>query len=278
VWHDLTVDLFAGEGEVMRRLFRVLKEYEFIVTWVAFAAFIVAALGIRRLAHASRAGFRLIPKANAFVADHIGLLALGIILMLVFVTYRIQRVAKRVSIFDLPEIRVVSDGNTLFVGSPTRPHLVTGQAVVQIPPHPTWLRYSRLFPELRGAEWIGDRIRITEEEAETGGQYKFERTFEFPHDVTKLVSAQLHILIDDYCDIAVNGMRLERSEGYFDLHSLDIRECIRNGENKVQFLVGNKSSNEVLVPKYIESFRREGVMHFQNPYGFIFAISVKYRY
>lgn len=175
-----------------------------------------------------------------------------------------------------PEIlTIVSDEKTIFTGSNTNRFLPSDVKAVPTQIHPSWKEADR-YSELRGATWIADRKNITNDEAIHGGQYTFVREFEIPFELNHVHSAEIFLVVDDFCELFINGNRLGRVEGFHALHRFDITKIIQKDKNRVQFVVENISAQLDHDPNVNKGFYESKDKFLWNPYGFKFSIVIQY--
>lgn len=172
---------------------------------------------------------------------------------------------------------IVSDEETIFVGSNTGVLSVSNIKSVEALVHPLWEQFDRIFPELKDAKWVADRYTITNDEALKGGTYTFKREFELNFEITKLHLAEIYLLVDDFCELKVNGIRFKKVKGYESLHKFDITRTIRKGVNIIQFIVENISAEEFNDPLKNPDFFKSNKKYLFNPYGLKFLINLEYR-
>lgn len=179
------------------------------------------------------------------------------------------------SIFKI--ISILSDEETIFVSSNTVISLPTNIKSVEASIHHLWKQFDQKYSELEGAKWIADRPVITNEEALKGGLYTFSREFDFNFEMTQLHSAEICLLVDDFCELIVNGVRFERVQGYEELHRFDITKYIKKGKNIVQFIVENISAEEFNDPSKNIEFYKSDKKYLFNPYGLKYSIILECR-
>lgn len=174
-------------------------------------------------------------------------------------------------------ISFVSDEETMFVSSNVNLPLTKKIKSVEVLVHPLWKQFDQNFSELSNAKWIADRYTITNEEALSGGAYIFKREFDLNFEISRLHSAEIYLLVDDFCEINVNDIRFEKVHGYEELHRFDITKAVRKNKNIVQFIVENISAAEFNDPKKNPDFFKSDKKYLFNPYGLKFVIILEYR-
>ncbi len=179
------------------------------------------------------------------------------------------------SIFKITSI--LSDEETIFVNSNTAISLTTNIKSVETLIHPLWKKFDQKWPELEGTKWIADRQTITNEEALKGGIYTFTREFNFNSEISQLHSAEICLLVDDFCELIVNSTRLVRVQGYEELHRFDITQYIKKGKNIVQFIVENISAEKFNDPHKNPEFYKSTEKYLFNPYGLKYSIILENR-
>jgi tetratricopeptide (TPR) repeat protein len=174
------------------------------------------------------------------------------------------------------KISIVSDEKTFFIKTNIE-SIAINTSAVEAQVHFLWGQSDNRYPELEGAKWIADRPTITNEEALKGGTYVFCREFIIDFEVKQLRSAEICLLVDDFCQLEVNGFRFEKVRGYENIHKFDITKKIINGKNVVHFIVENISAEKFNRPdKNLDFYKSDKKYNF-NPYGLKYAISVDYR-
>ena len=221
----------------------------------------------------------IISIINDFLGRYSGLL----LFVLIFVYIKLfaqQRVINKKLGMLLPEtINIVSDENTIFVGSSTNKILPNNVKAVPAWVHGLWKEADKKFPSLKMATWIADRRNITNEEAIQGGQYAFVREFEIPCEVNQVRSAVLCLLVDDVCELSVNQSRFGKVFSYDELHSFDIKNALVKGKNRIHFVIENSAFTELVIPshpRFHKDFSESKEKFLWNPYGFKFIVSVQY--
>lgn len=179
------------------------------------------------------------------------------------------------SIFKI--ISIVSDEQTIFISTNVALSLPTNAKSVEALTHPLWIQFDNRYPELEGAKWIADRPAITNEEALKGGLYTFSREFDFNFEMTQLHSAEICLLVDDFCELIVNGNRFERVHGYEELHRFNVTKYIKKGKNTIQFIVENISAEEFNDPNKNMEFYKSDKKYLFNPYGLKYTIILECR-
>lgn len=174
-------------------------------------------------------------------------------------------------------ISILSDEETIFVRSNTVISSPTNIKSVEALTHPLWKQFDHKCPELEGAKWIADRPTITNEEALKGGTYAFRREFDFNFEITQLHSAEICLLVDDFCELIVNGTGFDIVHGYEELHRFDITKYIKKGKNIIQFIVENISAEEFNDSSKNPEFYKSKDKYLFNPYGLKYSIILEYR-
>lgn len=174
-------------------------------------------------------------------------------------------------------ISILSDEETIFISSNTVIAPPTNIKAVEASAHPLWKHFDQKYPELNGAKWIADRPTITNEEALKGGIYTFRREFDFDFEIAQLHSAEICLLVDDFCELIVNDIRFEKIRGYEELHRLDITRAIKRGKNITHFKIENISAEEFNDPEKNVEFFKSDKKYLFNPYGLKFSIILEYR-
>ena len=172
-------------------------------------------------------------------------------------------------------ISIVSDEKTIFTGATAKPALQININAVPAKIHPNWVRVDKKFPQLRDAKWIADREHITNDEAIDGGQYTFVREFEIPVDKNQIDSAEIYILVDNFCELRVNGTRIQRFEGFDKLHRISILNTIQKGRNVAMFVITNEDFTRYNNPAHKQFYESDRQWE-HNPYGFKYCIEIKY--
>jgi len=171
---------------------------------------------------------------------------------------------------QMETVFIGSDPETMFAHSTEREdrHHQKPAVIVPKPHHPDWVMADDVYKELAHCHWIADEQSITIEEAVSGGMYHFERKFMLPHELENLVSAELLVLVDNWCRPTVNGHELERKGGSLELLTWDISSYLQSGENHVTFAVENNPAVPYLAddPRWKE----------WNPYGLKYLIRIQH--
>jgi hypothetical protein len=180
----------------------------------------------------------------------------------------LSRVSKILHPHEYETVLIGSDPETIFVHSPNVKdhHHRKPAVVVPKPYHPDWAMADKVNVDLANSHWIADESSITLEEAISGGQYHFERKFTLPHELEDLVSADLLVLVDNWCTPVVNGHRFDRKGGSLDLIKWDLGNALQSGENNIVFEVENNPAVSYLAddPRWKE----------WNPYGLKYLIRI----
>ena len=251
----------------------VLKEYQFIVGVILA---LVGIIGLEAFAPLFNKSIKIIPWLIAFSNQYSGVLLLILILISFNLARKQSIIRKKLGMLSTQSLTFVSDEQTIFIGSNTNKALPSNVKAVATQIHPAWHVADSLNPELRTATWIADRKTISNDEAVEGGQYTFARDFDVPFDLSRMRSAKLSLLVDDYCEVMVNETRFGRVEGFKSIHTFDIGKAVKKGINHVQFSVENMNfrvKNNPNVDKAFFDSKEKGLM---NPYGFKFSIVIEY--
>lgn len=252
---------------------RFLKEYKFIIT--VFLA-IIGIIGLSTLVTFINKTVRIIPQTNTFLNQYSGILLLILILISFYMAHKQSIIGKKLGMLTPETLTIVSDEDTIFVGSNTNKALPSNVKAVPTQIHGLWKEADDKYPEMRKATWIADRMHITNDEAIHGGQYTFVREFEFPFEFRRIRTAEISLLVDDYCELIFNGTRFEKVCGYDHLHKIDIATAVKKGKNRVQFVIENQRAEKSNDPNVNKEFYESKEKYRWNPYGFKFCISIEY--
>jgi len=252
---------------------KLLKEYKFIIGVVLA---VIGIIGLNALVSFINDTIRIIPWMNVFLNQYSGILLLILILISFYLARKQSMISKKLGMLSPETLNIVSDEETIFIGSNTNKALPSNVKVVLAQIHPLVKEALRKYPELKDATWIADRRNITNDEAIYGGQYTFAREFEIPFELSHMRSAKMCLLVDDFCELIVNKIHFEKVEGYQDPHRFDISKAVQKGTNRVQFVVENKSFEKLNDPNVNKEFYESKEKFLWNPYGFIFCIVIQY--
>lgn len=189
-----------------------------------------------------------------------------------------EKKSKKLNVSSAGSIRIVSDNKTMFTGAETpksAPKLETNINAIQARMHPNWQKVDNKFPVLKDAIWIADREHITNDEALYGGQYNFTREFEIPVEKSRLEAAKIYLLVDNFCELKVNGNRINRFEGFDKLHRESILATLKEGRNVVTFIIKNEDFTRFNNPEHKQFYESKRKWE-HNPYGFKYCIEIKY--
>jgi hypothetical protein len=184
-------------------------------------------------------------------------------------TWWMSRIWRKLRTHGVEMLHIRSDRETRFVHS-----TVPGKSgpkpasIVPTPHHPDWDMADSVFKDIADSQWLADSTSLTKEEAMTGGTYTFERTFTVPHEAN-IVSAELVMLVDNWCVPTLNGVEYIRKGGKVVEHIWDIKSRVQTGENTITFDIINNPGVE-----YLSDDDRWPEW---NPYGFKYLIRIGYR-
>ncbi len=252
---------------------RFFKEYKFIITVVLG---VISIIGLNALVLFISKTIRIIPWMNTFLNQYSGILLLILILVGFYLSRKQSLISRKLGMLSPETLTIVSDEKTIFIGSNTNKFLPSNIKVVPTQIHPLWKEADRKYPELKIATWIADRENIANDEAIYGGQYTFVREFEIPFELSRMRSAEICLLIDDFCELSVNETRFEKLHGFEDLHKFDISKAVKKGKNRVQFVIENMSFEKLNDPNVNKEFYESKEKFLLNPYGFKFCIIIQY--
>lgn len=213
----------------------------------------------------------LIPRINLFISKYFGMLLVAIMVIMFNVERKQSLILKKLGMLTPDTMIIISDSKTKFTGSNAYKHLLTNTNAVPVTNiNRLWREADRSFPELMDAMWIADRKEITEDEAIKGGDYAFQREFEINFELSRLRSAELYLLVDDICELVVNGYRFEKVRGFLEHHShkFDLTKHVIKGNNRLQFVIENIQLHEM--------HQHSDNKIWLNPYGFKYLLSIKY--
>ncbi len=252
---------------------RFFREYKFIITVVLA---IIGIIGLNAVVSFFNKTIQIIPWMNAFLNQYSGILLLILILISFYLARKQSMISRRLGMLSPETLTIVSDEETIFIGSNTNKALPSNVKSVPTQIHSLWKEADRKYPELKSATWIADRKNITNEEAVSGGQYTFAREFEIPFELSHMRSAEIYLLVDDFCELIVNKNRFEKLKGFQDLHRFDISRAVKKGTNRIQFLIENISFEKYNDPNVSKEFYESKEKFLFNPYGFKFYIVIQY--
>jgi len=252
---------------------RVFKEYQFIIATVLA---VIGIIGLDALASLISKTVRIIPWLNGLLGQYSGALFLILILISFYLARKQSIITQKLGMLSPETLTIVSDEETIFVGSNTNKALPTHIKAVGAQIHPFWREGDRRYPELSAATWIADRKHITNDEAVSGGEYTFVREFEMPFDLGRLRSAEINLLVDDFCEVSVNETRFDKVEGFLDIHRFEISKAVQKGKNRVQFVVENRDFYADNDPNVKKAFYESKEKFLSNPYGLKFSIVIQY--
>ena len=92
----------------------------------------------------------------------------------------------------------------------------------------------------------------------------------------QILSAELLLLVDDYCELIVNGNRFDRVEGFHNLNRFDIGPKLQKNINRVQFVIENRNAEAENNPNVNKGFYDAREKYLWNPYGFKYSIIIQY--
>lgn len=259
-----------SEGENMKNLF---KEYKFITTVVLA---IISIIGLQVIFSSISQTIQIIPWMNALLNQYSGILLLIVVLISFHLARKQSIISRKLGMLTPRTLTIISDEETIFIGSNTNRALPSNVKVVPAQIHPWWREAQNRYPELRAATWIADRKNITNEEAIRGGQYTFVREFEIPFELSHIRSAEICLLVDDSCELIVNQTRFEGVKGFQNLHRFNIGKTVQKGRNRVQFVIENSDHQASNDPNVNKEFYESKEKFRYNPYGFNFCIVIQY--
>lgn len=180
-----------------------------------------------------------------------------------------SRAWKRMRLRGVEQLLVRSDRETMFMHSTVAgKNSQKAASIVPAPHHPDWDMADSVFKDIAGSQWLADSTALTKEEALSGGTYTFERKFHVPLGA-QIASAELVMLVDNWCTPSVNGTEFVRKGGKVVEHIWDIRSRVTPGENVISFDILNNPGVE-----YLSDDDRWPEW---NPYGFKYLVRVGYR-
>lgn len=175
--------------------------------------------------------------------------------------------------YEVSLFTVVSDHTTIFLNSPTYQEIPTNVPVHVYNNSDHYWYTSPLFMELQESYWVAHSELISDKEAEEGGYYKFQKSFDIPSRPKGLLSALMYFIVDDHCVIKINNVSTRKYSGFNELHSMDITDALKSGSNVLTFEIQN-SNNLGLRNNYNKN--ESGKKGKINPYGIRYKILIKY--
>jgi hypothetical protein len=146
--------------------------------------------------------------------------------------------------------------------------------------HSSWINAQLKHTILNGARWITHKMYLSIEEEASGGSYEFVQLFTLPVDINKLAEATINLLVDDTCQITLNEQKLLNKKGdkvvlgYTELHTFNIMKELKMN-NEIKFEITNNTSVYSRLEEFYKQGNRVGTA---NPYGFVFAIHLRYKF
>ena len=205
----------------------------------------------------------------ASIIDPAVMFSPGVMLLFVGLAW-LTRLTEKLHPHETETLHIASDPETIFTKNhaPEDADHRKPAAVVPQPHHPDWVMADTIYHDLANSNWIADEMSLTLTEAIKGGKYTFERTFMLPDHIEDVVSAELLMLVDNWCTPTVNGRLLERKGGKIDLLEWDLSTTLQSGENHIAFVVENNPAVEALAddPRWTE----------WNPYGLKYLIRIQH--
>lgn len=254
----------------MKNLF---KEYKFIITVVLA---IIGIIGLNAILSSINQTIQIISWGNDLLNQYSGILLLIVVLISFYLVRKQSTIIRKLGMLTPKTLTIVSDEETIFIGSNTNKALPSNVKAVPAQIHHFCKKADSRYPELRAATWIADRKTITNEEAIRGGQYTFVREFEIPFELSHMRSAEICLLVDNFCELIVNQTRFEKVEGFKNLHRFDISKTAQKGTNCVQFVIENSNLQALNNPNVNKGFYENKEKFRYNPYGFKFCIVIQY--
>lgn len=223
----------------------------------------------------------VVKEINTFVSNNEGIAISIIFIGICYLFFEVIGIKKKVNKLIIEEVDIISDEAVKFVGSTYDKSLIKNvNAQISEFIHTEWLFSNKHYDRLKGSHWIAHTKRIEEEEAENGGKYIFSKGFNFDTNKNKIKSAELFFVVDDYCKIYLNGkeLRSDRIEGNRELHNIDVKQFIVNGDNELQIEVENVEMGKILKEQgHIDhDFFKSKEKYKMNPYGVRFCLTIKY--
>lgn len=171
------------------------------------------------------------------------------------------------------KIVIVSDEDTIFISSPTFPDIPTNKQSFCFRSNNHHWRATSDYYELKDSHWIAHSELIEDIEAENGGIYKFQRTFELPFDHDRTIVGLMHIIVDDHCEIKINNISMNSYSGFIHLHSVEVTDYLRKGNNTITFDIQNNDSRSLKSSVDKANTGKKGKI---NPYGFKYKLIIYY--
>lgn len=244
--------------------------------WLNIILAIIGLVTIDRIIRLFTKTFDMLLWVNDTVFQYGGLILLILLIMGCYLIYKIKIINQKVGLLDLKVITIYSDESTIFIGSNTNRALPANVKAISTWVHQNWKTADRLYPQLGKAIWLGERKNITNQEALEGGQYTFCKEFDINFEPSKIRSATLFLLVDDFCELSVNENRFEKVGGYMELHEFDISRALQKGKNRVQFVIENTAAKQFNDPTINKDFFEAKEKFLWNPYGFKFNLIIQY--
>ncbi len=252
---------------------RFFKEYKFIISVVLA---IIGIIGLNAILSSINQTIQIISWGNDLLNQYSGILLLIVVLISFYLARKQSMISRKLGMLTPKTLTIISDEETIFVGSNTNRASPSNVRVVPTQIHGWWRVAQNGYPELRTATWIADRKNITKEEASRGGQETFAREFEIPFELSHMRSAEICLLVDDSCELIVNQSRFDKVRGFQNLHRFDIGKAMQKGRNRVQFVIENSDHQVLNDPAVNKEFYESKEKFRYNPYGFIFCIVIQY--
>ena len=261
----------------MNKIRELFKDHKFAINFIIG---VLGFIGLDRFISWATKTIHVIPWINNLMNNYIGLIFIILLFIMLFSARKQSLIHKKLSKISLETYIIRSDKKTIFIGSETNRALPTNVEAVPIMTYAGWKQEDPQYPELSKALWIADRKIITDQEAIEGGQYTFAREFTIPFEINQLRTAEIQILVDDFCELIVNGTRYDKFEGSREgkqsITIFDITKLIREGNNRIQFLIENISFNSRNDPTVDGIFANSKEKYRLNPYGFKYCIIMEY--
>lgn len=249
------------------------RDYKFLI---GIFVGILGIIGIDYLLVSLKSTFSLLSWINNFFILKSGVSILILSILIIYIIILLLKINKKIGLLLQETHMFVSDEETTFIGSPDHTRLPAGTKAAVAESHPNWINFDRLhcifYKELQNAKWIADRKNITNEEALSGGQYNFEREINVSFKKERLLSAHIVLLVDDFCELIVNDHKFEEVKGYENVHFFDILKDLKEGSNKIRFIVKNLAGKEWKN----DEFQQSQIKFRYNPYGVKFCVVFKY--
>ena len=129
------------------------------------------------------------------------------------------------------------------------------------------------FNELLNSYWISHTKLISDDEAINGGNYLFQKKIRLSR-VSLIDTAMIYFVVDNKCNISINANELGTYDGYDNLHAINIRDNLKNGENILDFNIYNDPGLVLSTAKYSNKIGTKGEL---NPYGIKYLIRIIYK-